>query len=73
VLTGPDNVDVDDVSVEVSNTTDTACAVCGDSFYTLRKLSVCGHHYCVECLDQQLHTQHTSRYKCALCRAYLPQ
>lgn len=70
-LTGPDNVEVDEVSTVFRNIGDGTCANCAYANIHMRKLNVFPDTYCADCLDAQLHTQYASRYKCALCRAYL--
>jgi hypothetical protein len=72
-LTGPDNVEVNEMGTVLRNNAHATCAICAHADINMRKLNVCPHTYCADRLDAQLHTQHASRYKCALCRAYLLQ
>ena len=68
VLDGPENVHVDQVSVVITTNPELNCTICFDSQLMMRALKACGHAYCEDCLNGQLHTYHASRYKCASCR-----
>jgi hypothetical protein len=73
VLVGPNHAALDDVSIAVP-TTEQACGICCDSGSSLRKIKVCVHMFCKECLSAQLEAQHECRYKCSACRAeFFPQ
>jgi len=72
-LTGPDNVEVDEVSTVFRNMSNATCSVGGHALLHMRRLNGCIHVYCSDCLDKQLHSRYNTRYKCAQCRASLLQ
>jgi hypothetical protein len=67
-LVGPASVDVEQVGITVANTSGKVCTICFEALPTMRKVKVCCHEYCEECLNGQLQSRHASRYKCATCR-----
>lgn len=69
VLPGPEHVSLVEISKPTEVTPDSTCLVCFESQISMRKINVCGHQYCEDCLDAQLQSQHAARYKCAGCRA----
>ncbi|KAJ4368454.1 hypothetical protein N0V83_006811 [Neocucurbitaria cava] len=69
VLSGPENVTLDQVSSVAMTTDESSCDICGDTESTMRQLNACSHQICQQCLTTQLSTSHASRYKCAFCRA----
>ncbi|KAH4118840.1 hypothetical protein HBH70_158030 [Parastagonospora nodorum] len=71
VLTGPENVDIDRVSIPVTVLQPFDCSICLDQHTEIRQLNACSHAFCGECLSSQLQTHHPGRYTCASCRAGL--
>ncbi|KAI8942835.1 hypothetical protein NX059_000875 [Plenodomus lindquistii] len=69
VLTGPVDVEVDVVSRPVPHPKDTICPICREEKTNICTIKGCGHEMCADCLEQQLNSQYSSRYRCALCRA----
>jgi hypothetical protein len=69
VPTGPDTVNPEQVSLTGPNNTSSICLICQEVQPIMRKTNACGHEYCEECLQGQLQSKHTGRYKCAACRA----
>jgi hypothetical protein len=69
VLLGPEHVTLDEVSIAVAAGGQSACDICGDSSSPMRKIRVCIHTFCEECLGSQLGVEHECRYKCPCCRA----
>ncbi|OAL54623.1 hypothetical protein IQ07DRAFT_583873 [Pyrenochaeta sp. DS3sAY3a] len=61
-----------DMTLEVvSNEVDNAendCPICAEKPAKMQRLKQCGHQFCKECLDTQMHTDIQSNYKCSLCR-----
>jgi hypothetical protein len=71
VLCGPEHVNMDGFSipVEAAESLNLHCGLCDDTDARLRRLKICGHEFCEDCLKSQLEANHECRYKCALCRA----
>ncbi|CBX94086.1 hypothetical protein IAQ61_003957 [Plenodomus lingam] len=69
ILTGPENVQVTDVSQRCLFPRDQTCAICGEAQNQIRTINICGHEVCANCLQQQLDSAYNSRYRCAFCRA----
>jgi hypothetical protein len=67
-LRGPENVALDDVSVIASAPRDESCVLCGGEHIEMRRIILCSHELCTDCLTKQLNTRHECRYKCAFCR-----
>ncbi|KAH9866019.1 hypothetical protein J1614_008583 [Plenodomus biglobosus] len=55
---------LDRVSTEV----DTECSICLEPQRSMRRLGVCGHMFCADCLVKQMKSRMIRRYDCALCR-----
>ncbi|KAH9867188.1 hypothetical protein IAQ61_007780 [Plenodomus lingam] len=58
---------LDSVSTEV----DTQCSICLEPQRSMRRLEVCGHMFCADCLMAQMKSKMVRRYDCALCRRSL--
>jgi hypothetical protein len=71
VLTGPENVDIDRVSIPVDVLQPLTCPICIEPHTAVRQLKACRHAFCEECLSSQLQSRHPARYTCASCRAGL--
>jgi len=69
VLLGPDYAKVDEISDLAPAKECSDCVLCGDGDVEMRKIKVCGHEFCAECLETQLGTDHECRYRCSLCKA----
>jgi len=68
VLSTAQTVTLGDVSTLFPALPDSECGICFDSHDTMRRIVVCSHVFCDECLAAQLRTHHPSRYRCATCR-----
>ncbi|KAF2851605.1 hypothetical protein T440DRAFT_393927, partial [Plenodomus tracheiphilus IPT5] len=55
---------LDRISTEV----DTECSICLETHRSMRRLGVCGHMFCADCLVKQMKSTMVRRYSCALCR-----
>jgi hypothetical protein len=74
VLLGPAQLTLDDVSTNTAVTLDSFCGLCqnhGGEIASMRKIIVCGHECCEECLDKQIKAKHECRFRCSICRAEL--
>ena len=71
VLIGPENVDIDRVSIPMTVLQPLTCPICIEPHAAVRQLRVCRHAFCEECLSSQLQSRHPARYTCPSCRARL--
>ncbi|KAH9882214.1 hypothetical protein J1614_001386 [Plenodomus biglobosus] len=69
VLTGPNGVEVDDVSEACINAQDRTCAICYQQEADIRMIRPCGHEMGASCLQQQLDSGYHTRHRCPFCRA----